>query len=390
MFNIDLDYILLNLLLLWGFAHYGNKIAKGENFWYNALPCIILFTIIQGCRYLRGNDYIHYTNIFKGDIPETTGILFLATNKIAKFIGFNEYSIFIVYAFFFIYCSMFLLKQYRQYAKWAFPLFIISFMYFEEYMIRQAYSFSFFFLYLHSLFNIQSINIKNIILKNKKNILYCLVWATICINIHSANIINILIITFLYLFIRKPLHYNITIPIYIVCVYVLPKIFNYTYLQPILNLFADKNELANTYIENADYWFSAEGHNNIYTRNVIIQIFEVFGVSSLLYLGYKTVLSIPKLKFINSTMLNIFFIGISFQSLFRNLEILNRIGYIMNLFWCFILAVVLYYKPNKLSKIDTIAYFCLIWFIYTFIRYLITPGKMVLFIWDAPNIVHFF
>lgn len=64
-------------------------------------------------------------------------------------------------------------------------------------------------------------------------------WGIICLNIHSANIVNILIVTGLYIFMHKPLHYSITIPIYLLCVYVLPKIFDFSILQPILDIFQD-------------------------------------------------------------------------------------------------------------------------------------------------------
>lgn len=390
MLNIDFDYFFLNIILLYGFIYFGKKISKRENYWYNAIPCIILFTIIQGSRFLRGNDYLHYTHIFNGDIPDTTGFIFVTINNMCKNIGFNEYSIFIFYSFIFISCSMFFLKQYIQYAKWLFPLFLIAFLQFEEYMIRQAFSFSFFFLYIANLFKINPERINEVIKKNKKEIAYCLVWAIICVNIHSANIINILIISILYFFLKKPLHYNITICIYILCVYILPKIFDFSYLQPILNIFANSNELASAYVENSDKWFSSEGYNDIYTRNPLVQVLEVLGVSSLLYLGYKALTTNNNISRRFSTMYNLFFIGISIQSLFRNLEILNRIGYIMSLFWCLILSFVLCNKALIWSKIDKFLFIMLFWFIYEYLKYLLFPGNKTLFIWDAPFNISFF
>ena len=72
---------------------------------------------------------------------------------------------------------------------------------------------------------------------------------------------------------NKPLHYNITIPIYLLCVYVLPKIFDFSILQPILNIFSQHNELASAYAENSSIWFSSEGMNNIYTRYGMVLLF---------------------------------------------------------------------------------------------------------------------
>jgi len=102
MLNIDLDYLILNILLLLCFAHYGNKISKGLPYKFAVLPCILLFTLIQGCRYMRGNDYQHYTEVFNGDIPDTTGFLFIGINDTAKLLGFNAYSVFILLYLFYV------------------------------------------------------------------------------------------------------------------------------------------------------------------------------------------------------------------------------------------------------------------------------------------------
>jgi len=389
--NFDLDYLIINILLLTCFVYCGNRISKGVPYKTATLPCIFLFTLVQGCRYMRGNDYQHYTEVFNGDIPDTTGFLFIGINDTAKLLGFNAYSVFLIYSFVFILCAVYFLKEYKTYAKWTFPLFIMAYMQFEEYMIRQAFSYSFFFLYMNYLFKIKPENIKHICIKNKKHISLCIFWGIICLNIHSANIINILTVTGLYFFMHKPLHYNITIPIYLLCVYVLPKIFDFSILQPILNIFSQHNELASTYAENSSIWFSSEGMNNIYTRNTVIQIIEALGTSSLLYLGYKTICHLKTYQKRNATLFNSFFIGVCILSLFRNLEILNRIGQVLTYFWVFPMSLVLYYKTPKWSKFNKIACMFLVWFTYEYLKYLLFPytGKTA-FIWDAPFFISFF
>ena len=113
-------------------------------------------------------------------------------------------------------------------------------------------------------------------------------------------------------------------------------------------------------------------------------------MSSLLYLGYKALTTNNNISRRFSTMYNLFFIGISIQSLFRNLEILNRIGYIMSLFWCLILSFVLCNKALIWSKIDKFLFIMLFWFIYEYLKYLLFPGNKTLFIWDAPFNISFF
>lgn len=389
--NIDLDYLIINILLLLCFAYYGSRISKGASYKPTILPCILLFTLVQGCRYMRGNDYQHYTEVFNGDIPDTTGFLFIGINDTAKLLGFNSYSIFLIYALVFILCATYFLKTYRAYAKWIFPLFIIAYIQFEEYMIRQAFSYSFFFLYMNSLFKIKPESIKYAWRKNKKHIFQCIFWGGICLNIHSANIVSILVVTGLYIFMNKPLHYSITIPIYLLCVYILPKIFDFSILQPILDIFSKHNELASAYTENSSIWFSHEGMNSIYTRNTVIQIIEALGTSSLLYLGYKTIFHLKTYQKKNATLFNSFFIGICILSLFRNLEILNRIGQVLAYFWIFPISLVLYYKTPKWSSFDKTICISLVWFAYEYLKYLLFPHtSKTAFIWDAPFFVSFF
>ena len=46
---------------------------------------------------MRGNDYQHYTEVFNGDIPDTTGFLFIGINDTAKLLVLMHtvYSLFI-------------------------------------------------------------------------------------------------------------------------------------------------------------------------------------------------------------------------------------------------------------------------------------------------------
>ncbi|UVO85294.1 hypothetical protein NXV32_17315 [Bacteroides fragilis] len=68
---------------------------------------------------------------------------FSVINELLRIVGINEYSCFMVYAFTFALCAMIFMKDYRTYARYMFPLFLIGFMNFEESMIRQAFSYSF-------------------------------------------------------------------------------------------------------------------------------------------------------------------------------------------------------------------------------------------------------
>lgn len=65
--NIDIIYVLLNLILLFVFTVAGINVSCRRSFWGNAFICSIFFIFIVGSRYGRGNDYLHYASVFIHD-----------------------------------------------------------------------------------------------------------------------------------------------------------------------------------------------------------------------------------------------------------------------------------------------------------------------------------
>lgn len=383
MITTTFEYFSLNILLLLTFSIAGWLISKSRSvYWKYANWCIIAFTLIQGCRYARGNDYFAYSNFFRLGIHEGNPF-FAVINNALKFIGFNEYSCFLFYSFVFVFCGLIFLKDYRKYAKYLFPLFIIGFMRFEEYMIRQAFSYSFFFIYLKYLRKIQFEDAKLSFPKIKNRyLLYCILAIVLILSIHTANIINILVVTSLFFFYPYPFTPLIAIPTYVLCVYVVPGIFDFSILQPALDFIAENNEHAASYVKDADHWFSADGYNSIYKKNAISELFQVIGSSSLMFLGYKLIKSKFPTERLPSVFLNTFIIGICIESAFNELEILNRIGFVLDLLGFIVLGFVLYYKPLQRNLFYKLCYLSLTWFLYNYLKYLFMPDK-TMFIWDT-------
>lgn len=108
-----------------------------------------------------------------------------------EFLSIGKYAIFYIYAIPFILCGFKFLKNFAIHAKWYFPLFLVSMLYFEEYEIRQALSFSFVFLFLDEFISNDT---------NGKKIIWCGVWVLLTFSLHSANIF------FYYLFLRYILY----------------------------------------------------------------------------------------------------------------------------------------------------------------------------------------
>ncbi|MFK2342846.1 hypothetical protein ACIXN4_19340 [Bacteroides fragilis] len=220
------------------------------------------------------------------------------------------------------------------------------------------------------------------ILHNHKKLIYCIIFAILTLAIHTGNIISLFVITTLYIFWRKPFQPQFAIPIYVACVYILPHIFNFNWLEPILSFAADTNERAAEYVKNADYWFSEKGENDQYDKNFIVEIIQVIGSSALMYFGYRLIIEkLPK-HYALITMLNTFIIGLCIESIFVKLEILHRIGQTLDIVGYFALAIVVSYKTIKLKPIQKVAYVCLLWFVYYYVKYLFFSGR-TMFIWDT-------
>lgn len=381
--NLDFDFIGLNILLLLTFIIAGNNISKGRNYWRNAIWCILMFTFIQGTRFARGNDYVLYSKSFKESYINKENPLFSIINEGLKNLGINEYSCFMIYALIFVICATIFMRDFKQYAKYMFPLFLIGFMNFEENMIRQAFSYSFFFLFLKNIFHIK-LEKKIFSSYNLKFILLCIFFSIVTIKIHTGNLINLAIVSFFFFFYRKPFKPQYAIPIYIICVYVLPNTFNFTWLNPLLSFAAENNERAAEYVNNTSYWFSAEGMNDIYEKNTIAELIQVIGSSSLMYLSYKLYWKLKNPEnYIIAILLNTFIIGLCIESIFVKLEILHRIGQVLDLLGYFALSIILFYRPYFPSKFRIrLLYLSLIWFAYYYIKYIFF-SKSTLFIWDT-------
>lgn len=416
----DLTYLFLNAILLLTFVVSGQLVSRKANYWSCATCCIVAFTLIQGLRYGRGNDYQHYTEVFMG-IDQQSNALFLWLNSVLMQIGIDKHTCFVFYAFVFSSCSMVFLQNYKECAKWVFPLYIVGFIFFNEYQIRQAFSYSFFFLYMHYLFQVP-LDIRKVSVFDTKYVVLALIAAILCVKFHSANVFILATFSVVYFFVRKPLTYWIAIPIYLSFVYVIPKVFDFSIIELFFVFFSD-TETLKEYIENADRWFSESAMEDIYTRNPIIQIFEAFGVSSLLYLGYKHITNKAKPHFPAETAFYYsFFIGVCILSAFRKLELMNRMGYDLSLLLYILLGIVLYSRHREVDEallpyseteeeneneengeyyveapVSTpsvsharyttfVAYIPLIWFVYDYLKYILWPGKLTLFLWDVPLI----
>lgn len=396
MFNFDLVYDFLNLFLFWIMLYEGKMVAKGKSYWKYCWWAILFFTLIEGVRYGRGVDYMHYIDVYKFDL-EKDQVLFTSINNVLKSIGVSPELSFMFYAFPFICGAMAMMKPMRKYAMYIFPLFLMSIISMHEAFIRQMLAMSFIFMYIVEL---NAVIDELLSKKIKVRQIFPLAFlAIIAYSIHSIAIVGIFVITLAILFLRKPLPWIYMVPLLLIGKFYIAKNFDFGYLNSLLNLLGASSDKFSSYTENADRWFSEDAMQDAYSRNVLIEFLEAFGCCALIYLGNKLLRHVwqgveKSSKQVSSismegniglyvSLYNVFVIGYIILETFYNLEIVRRVAHCWDIYWFVPMALVLYYRKNKLfngfDKFLMLGFFFWFW---EYIRFLFVWSETPMFIWD--------
>ena len=381
--QIDFDYILINIFLLGMFIDAGRNIASGNRQFPGVLACVIFFSVVLGMRYGRGNDYFHYIDVFIDDL-EPTQKFFTAFNKVLKFFSVSPFAIFFFYAFFFIKAGLLLVNNFKSLGKYLYPFFLIAFISFEEFCIRQAFGFSFVFLYIISLHQF-------FIEKTKKRLFLTFIFATIAYSIHSANIIEITLITIIYLFSFVQFPWKHLVLFYLFSKYFVPNFFDFSWLNQMLTFLSDSDSKFEHYVEASEYWFTNDAVDGIYSRNYFISILESVANCALIYLS-TVILKRMDFYYENSlknnyklviTLFYCYFWGTCLLQMFHNLELFRRVFNPLYYFWCVPLAFIMTYKSQFLTKTEQ-KMLIPIWLFwgYEYFRYLFMRNGQTLFLWD--------
>lgn len=396
MFNFDFIYDFLNLFLLWIMIYEGKLVSKGKYYWKYCFWIILFFTIIEGVRYGRGVDYMHYIEVYKFDL-EKDQVLFTSFNNILKSIGISPEFSFMFYAFPFICGAMAMMKPMRKYAMYMYPLFLMSIISMHEAFVRQMLAMSFIFMYIVELNDIiDELLDKKIKIKSLLPLVFFIV---IAYSIHSIAAVGIFVITLVTIFLRKPLPWIYMIPILLIGKFYVSKNFDFSYLNSILNFFGASNDKFSLYTENADRWFSIDAMQDAYTRNIFIEILETFGCCALIYLGNKLFRnSLPEIEGqsikksdislgVNTglyiSLYNVFIIGTVILETFYNLEIVRRVAHSWDIYWFVPMALVLYYRNNKIfNGVDKFLMLGFFFWVWEYIRFLFVWSDTPMFIWD--------
>lgn len=397
MFNFDIVYDFINLFLFLIMFYEGNLISKGKNYYQCCMWIVLFFTLIEGVRYGRGVDYLHYIDVYNYDL-ENKQVLFTSLNQFLKSLGVSAEYAFMVYACPFITGAVIMLKPLKKYATYLFPLFLMSIISMHEAFIRQFLAMSFVFMYI-SLLNSEIDAILNKKIKFSK-VLCLLALVFVAYSIHSISIIAILVVTILMVFVKKPFSWIYTVPLLVLGKFVISKSFDFSYLNSLISFLGSSSDKFAGYTENADMWFSADGMNDAYTRNVTIEFLETFGCCALLYLGskilnylYETSSSVTKtnvsIAVSNSslclmiTLFNACIFGYLILETFYNLEIVRRVAFNWTIFWFVPMSLILYYRKSKIfNTFDRLLMLGFIYWLWEYIRFLFVWSDTPMFIWD--------
>lgn len=378
-----IQYILLNIFLLFVFFLVGKNISKGGDYWRSAIWAILFFVLIFGSRYGRGNDYFHYVDVYRLDLEESQR-LFTWFNHVLQFLGVGPHYFFFFYAIPFVTFSLVLLEPMKKYAIYLFPLYIVANSVFEEFIIRQALSYSFVFLFMYEL----SLNTNRTL--NFK-IPYLLLYFLCSYSIHSANGLIVLIFLALFLFVKRPISIFITAPLFIFFSYVFPIFLDSSGIATIFEILASSgDEKFQGYNDNVDFWTNLDRDGaEQYIRTPLIRSLETFGNLSLIILGTKLFEEKVELKKY-LPFFYLYIIGTYIGKGFMTLEIFRRMGDVMMRIWFIPLALVLFYFPTLQLKsrcrfLYKILFVGLAFWIWDYFRYVFMKGNMILFMWNIDN-----
>ncbi len=243
-----LRIILVAILFIsgWGISHNDGK--DPALFWKWTLPSIVAYSLIEGLRWNRGQDYYHYYQDLTGQLfTDYNEPLYLLWIDFFKFTGLPYWVAFVFYSFLLILGVVLLVKLMPRTAVWVLPLFYIITESSAENLIRQYLAVPFILYAIYYYF-----------IGNKKKMWLSLVC---CPLIHLAGLYAALLFL---LFTNISFKYRKWIP-WCVCglylyLYYLFDVSSFSYLTSFIEkLNLDEGTAFSNYTMNAERWFTDEG-----------------------------------------------------------------------------------------------------------------------------------
>lgn len=362
-----LIYDFLLLLMTCSLFLSGWLISRGNvSYWKGAMVGIVAYALNVGLRFGRGIDYNLYVDIFnliKYGIESDHEILFVSSIKLVCFFG-GSWPVFVfLLSLFFIISVYVFLQNFKSYVVYCLPIFPFFSM-FAENIMRQTMGLSFLLIGLYFL------------MRKNRSYIWFFVFSFLGVLCHSVTLVFALIF-FLVSFRNKILvSPKYSIPLFLIFLFT----FKIENLMAIMSLFTSLmvGEHYAQYADNADFWLQKGFVDSASYTVTALYVFTV-------YFGYKIHPFFGK-KY--RYVYNIFLLGFLFYPISVKIELLTRLGVVLEMFIFVILGCLFYYYIiYKRMNAHKIAFSVLCLLYVNLLRvYIMTPFQtpiQYLYLWDA-------
>lgn len=366
-----LKTLLLVTLFICGYA-ISYKDKRGDKFWLYALPALLAYSFEYGLRWNRSFDYPHYYQDLTGTLyTDYSDPIYILWVNLVRSLGIDPVLVFIFYSALLIYAFLLVLKERRELAFLALPLFMLIPTQADNH-IRQYFAFSLIFIgYLYDY-------------KGKKRISF--LWYLVGIGIHLSGLFCIAFIQFFrYINVMK----LIKSPWILIFLYLFFYFYWDTKNLDGLATWLEKLNLGESsmqnYIDNASYWFTDESDINDklgikrVDSKLYFTIITLFTHCALIYFGFKLITTDAFLVIPYWALVWCYFNNV----LGGNNEIFSRFSSWVDIFTTFIVSAVILKYPFGKAKILAIILFCYFYLYVGHIRKMSTVSLTGYeYIWD--------
>ena len=306
------------------------------------------FTIIEGCRYGRGTDYLHYKEMYESmsDLVEMQ-LLFKFIVKSLHSLGLNYVFFFLLTSFLFIigvFC--FIKKLYGGEGKWMYLLAVLAMLYSFECFIRQYLAMPFLLIGLYFM-----------IKGGWKSYFMAIASLIIIALLHTGLLFCIPFLVISFFFIEKIIPLKFVIPILFASYYLIPEgFFSNSFIESfniIMNVTGgvSDNPMGN-YVENSDRWLGEDSMLDSASQTPLTEVLQFIFECSVLIIGYYALKVHPQKRV--HFFYNVVFIGFVFCRVFHGYEIFQRLFGELYVFWFVIAGYGLYVQNEHKSNISLI------------------------------------
>lgn len=272
-------YIIIYIFLFSVFLIQGRNIFHHKaSYWKYSIFPIIAFSLIEGSRYMRGIDYSHYALFYSNPelMPIKEDFGFEILNNALRTISTEPQFAFTIYALITIVCLFIFAKQFVEVYKIIFLLMLVFTIHSSEWIVRQFISIAIMYAAIYYL------------TEKRYKIFFIFSLCSVCI--HYSSIFFLTITLLCYLFLKKPIKWQITVPIITIVMLFSSANLIADLISKILNAanlsFLDGSSYVR-YVEKSDQFLDSQAAGTVTgNRSIFTTLLNLFFYISLFVEGY--------------------------------------------------------------------------------------------------------